>query len=100
MPAPFAALEARVNASVFSRMANASALLGGVSVDGIFDGGYQLATVGAAGMAGSLPSFTVPTGAVPVNPVGLPLTINAIAYTIAAHEPDGTGASALYLELA
>lgn len=98
MPAPFAALEARVNTAVFKRLSNADATLDGVPVQGMFEKAYALGEVGASGMASSQPIFTLATSAVPANPVGTALVVNSVTYTVAAHEPDGTGVSLLYLE--
>ena len=74
------------------------ATLAGVAVVGIFDADYQAASVGAFGMASTQPVFTLPSTSVPANPEGLVLVTNSITYTVAAHEPDGTGISRLILE--
>lgn len=51
MPAaPFAALEARLNASVFARLANVVAQIEAVQVAGIFSNGYTAGEVGALGL--------------------------------------------------
>jgi hypothetical protein len=70
----------------------------GVAV--IFDNGYSLGNAGLLGMSGSQPSITLPTASVPSSPVGTAVTVNATAYLVAAHEPDGTGMSRLLLESA
>lgn len=75
-----------------------AATLNGVAVRGIFDSAFDLASVGVYGMAGSAPVFTLASSDVPANPVGLSLLASAITYTVAAHEPDGTGISRLILE--
>lgn len=100
MAAPFAALEARVNQSVFSRLANAQADFGGGLVPVIFDNAYAHGGVGPIGMAGTQPMATLKTADVPANPIGQTVTINAIAYAIAEHQPDGAGVSTLFLERA
>lgn len=100
MAAPFAALEARVNRAVFARLSNAATTLAGLPVDGIFDKSYELASGGLAGMASTAPVFTLPTSAVPINPVGRALVISGVAYTVVEHQPDGTGVSLLLLEKA
>lgn len=74
------------------------ATLAGVAVTGIFDAAYQLGDVGGNGMATVAPVFTLATSAVPANSVGQTLVVNAVNYTVAAHEPDGTGVSLLLLE--
>lgn len=100
MPATFAALEARVNNAVFSRLANAQAQLnGGAAVDVIFDNGFALGDVGVTGVATAQPTLTLPTTSVPAAPVGKAAVVAAVSYVIAAHEPDGTGVSRLLLEV-
>lgn len=77
-----------------------NATLGGVAVVGIFDKAYQLGDVGGQGFASTQPVLTLPTTSLPADPVGLALVVNGKSYTVAAHEPDGTGISLLMLELA
>lgn len=74
--------------------------LNSVTVRGIFDNGYSLGSVGPIGMASTQPTLTLPTASVPANPVGQTAVVNSVSYVVAAHEPDGTGISALHLELA
>ena len=73
------------------------ATLAGQGVQGIFDNGYALGQVGI-GMAGTQPTYTLPTASVVGEPVGQSLAIGAVTYYVAAHEPDGTGVSRLVLE--
>lgn len=97
--APFAALESRVNNAVFARLANALVSVdGGQAVGGIFDDAYALATVGAMGMATSVPSVLVAADVVPANAHGLPVLVNGTAYVIVGSEPDGVGSTRLVLE--
>lgn len=77
-----------------------SAQLGGTTVRGILDAPYALGNVGLAGMAASQPTFTCASADVPTNPVGLPITVSAVAYLIAESQPDGTGITLLVLERA
>lgn len=100
MTAPFAALESRVNSSVFNRLSNASAVLGVAAVQGIYDNEYDLAGVGLSGMASSAPVFRLATNQVPSNPVGLSFVMGSINHVVVAHQPDGTGLSILILERA
>lgn len=100
MTGSFAALEARLNAAAFLRLSNTVAVVNGAAVAGIFDNGYQPGNVGAFGMAGTQPGFTVPTASVPANPVGMTVVVGGVSYLVAAHEPDGTGISRLLLETA
>jgi hypothetical protein len=66
----------------------------------LFDDAYARGDVGPFGMASSAPTLIMPTFEVPTSPVGLPVVVKGISYTVAAHEPDGTGISRLLLELA
>lgn len=100
MTARFAAAQNRLNQAVVAHMANVEAVVGGNALDVIFDNGYALGNVGLLGMATSQPSITLKTTDVPATPVGSAVTVNATAYLVAAHEPDGSGMSRLLLELA
>ena len=71
----------------------------GRQVTAIFDNGYSLGNVGMSGMASTQPTLTLPTSDVPPDAVGAVVVINGSSYTIAAHEPDGTGISRLILEV-
>lgn len=75
------------------------ATVAGQAVRGIFDNGFALGSVGV-GMAGTQPSLQVRTADVAADPVGQAVTVNTVAYNVAAHEPDGTGVSLLLLERA
>ena len=75
-----------------------AATLDGAATHGIFDNGYALGNVGLTGMASTQPSIVLPTANVPGSPIGAAVTVNATAYLVAAHEPDGTGISRLMLE--
>lgn len=74
--------------------------LGAGSVRAIFDAGYSGAQVGSYGMATTSPQLMLPTADVPASPVGTAVTVEATAYTVAEHRPDGTGVSLLLLEAA
>lgn len=101
MSAQFAAALSRLNQAVFARLSGDEAItLDGAPITAIFDNGYSLASVGVPGMASTQPALAMQTTAVPSSPVGLAATVGAVAYVVAAHEPDGTGASRLLLELA
>jgi hypothetical protein len=71
----------------------------GAAVRGIFDNGFALGAVGI-GMAGTQPTLRLRTADVTADPVGQAVSVNAVAYTVTAHEPDGTGVSVLMLERA
>lgn len=98
MTARFAALEARANRAVFSRLANADCTLAGLAFTGIFDAAYQLADAGNNGMASTGPVLTLPTAQVPANAAGQAVLVNGVSFTVAAHQPDGTGISLLLLK--
>ena len=93
----FAALQSRMNASVLRHLANAQAMLGGATIRGVFRNAYEAADVGV-GYAGTQPTLTVDTGAVPRDPVGQEVVIDDVAYLIAAHQPGGSGLDLLILE--
>ena len=99
--ANFAALQARVNASVLARLGNAvEATVAGVVVPyAIFSNGYATGNVGMLGMATSQPALTLATTLVPAHPVGQAVVVAGQGYSVAAHEPDGTGISRLVLEV-
>ena len=99
MSTNFAAAIARLNASVLSCLPNAQAVLGGVAHNVLFVDPYASASVGM-GMATSQPSIQMATADVPSSPVGQAVTVNAVPYTIATHQPDGHGLSVLLLERA
>lgn len=77
-----------------------SVSVGGVVVSAIFSNGYALGNVGMLGMATSQPSLTLASADVSTDPVGAAVLVGAVAYVVAAHEPDGTGVSRLLLEVA
>lgn len=74
--------------------------LDGVDVPAIFDNGYALGAVGPYGMATTGPRITLQTASVPAEVEGKACVVDSVAYTVAAHEPDGVGISVLRLELA
>lgn len=75
-----------------------SATVGGQAVQGIFDNGYQLGSVGAVGLSATQPTLTVATASLPADPVGAAAVVGGVAYVVAEHQPDGTGVSTLLLE--
>lgn len=76
-----------------------SVTVNGVTKAAIFDNANALGSVGPYGMASTAPVLTIATADVPANVVGKPVVANGTNYTVAAHEPDGTGISRLVLEL-
>ena len=77
-----------------------TATVDGLTVRAIFNNGYALGNVGMFGMASSQPTLTLASADVSTDPVGASVLVGAVAYLVAAHEPDGTGISRLLLEVA
>lgn len=77
-----------------------TATVAGLTVRAIFNNGYALGNVGLLGMASSQPTLTLASADVSTDPVGAAVLVGAVAYVVAAHEPDGTGVSRLLLEVA
>jgi hypothetical protein len=77
-----------------------AATLAGLPVRGIFDRAYAQAEVGFAGMASTQPAFTLASASVPAGVVGAALVHKGTAYAVVDPQPDGTGVSVLFLELA
>jgi hypothetical protein len=99
----FAVAEARANAAVLRRLANASFDIGGQQHPCIFDNGHTLGAVGpfaGMGIATTQPRLTCATAALPADPVGAAVVVGAASYNVAEHQPDGTGISLLLLEVA
>lgn len=76
------------------------ARVGGVNVRAIFDNGSATADIASLGMATRSPTLMLRTASVPASPVGQQVVVCGRAYTIAEHQPDGTGVSTLVLEAA
>lgn len=98
MPAPFAALNARVNTAVRDRLSDAVATIGVAEVAGVFRNGYAEGLSGLA--AGSAPSFGCLADDAPGIAVGDALSISGQSYTVASVEPDGAGWLVLILRRA
>lgn len=105
MASPFAALESMLNQSVMQSLSNATALLDGALVPGVYDSAYTVANaIGqGVGMSAALPQFVLLTSQVPPAPVGKSLTFtdrpDLPNFTVVEHQPDGTGMSTLVLEV-
>lgn len=118
LPAPFARLEARMNAAVMNRISNAVAILAGVEVRGIFSDPRARGDVGLLGMVDSRPVFELLTADIPMSVLqhfgpaaatdayllidspdaaDLRLVVHGSAYQVVEHQPDGTGMSRLML---
>lgn len=99
MPPPFSTLEDRVNSMALRKLANATATISGVDYDGIFDN-PDSTSEGGFGMAVSMPTFTMETASVPVNPKGRSVVVRGATYQIEDVKPDGRGMTVLHLEQA
>jgi len=84
----FAALEAQLGQMSIRQLANARASIEGTVIDGVFDEGLDVATLGDAGMRTSRPSFTCVTADLPPGvdggtPVEVRVHGRAIAFRVA-----------------
>lgn len=95
MPAPFAALESRVNAVTLAKLANVTATVGAATVSGIFDAAYVSPFDLAAG---SRPVLHCATADVAGYGFGTAVVVNGVNYTVAEAQPDGAGMTLLLLE--
>lgn len=96
MPAPFAALEARINAVTLAKLANVTATWNATTaVDGVFDAAYVSPLDVTASAA---PVFRCLAADVPGVAYGDDLTVSAQAYRIVGIRPDGQGFVELKLE--
>lgn len=100
MSAPFADAQARLTQTVIAHLADATATLGGVTVQCMFDAAYAQVNVGLHGVASSAPMLHLKTADVPADVLGVAVTVNGAAYTVAEHQPDGAGISRLLLAAA
>lgn len=99
MTAPFAALEARVNQAIISRLANATATVNGTLVQGLFQNAHSFQHYGdQIGYESAMPMLTLFTADVPSPAIGAEVSIGDADYLVQAHEPDGSGMSRLILE--
>jgi hypothetical protein len=77
-----------------------TATVGGADVQVIFDNAAQGTQVGILGMSGTQPAITCKTADLAADPVGQAVVVAGANYTITQHEPDGTGISLCFLEIA
>lgn len=89
MLAPFAALEARTNAVVGARLANAVALVSGVSVPVIFDDPYAAPFGGE--VDASAPECSGPSDLLGGLVRGDQIVIGEATFAVMTCEPDGIG---------
>lgn len=85
----FEAIEARANAALMNKLANATAVIGGRELRVIFDSPFKVAPVGYAGMAASTPQITMFTADVPANFIGSVIAVDDVEWAVADREPDG-----------
>lgn len=96
MPAPFATLEARVNAVTLAKLANVTATWNGATpVDGIFDDAYVSPLDVTAAAA---PRFVCRELDMPAVAYGQTLVVAAVSYRIVGIRPDGRGQLEIKLE--
>lgn len=95
MPAPFAAMEARINAVALAALANATATISGVEFDVIFRNSYG-EVLGFIG--GGSPQIACASADVSGVAKGWAVSVDGISYIIAEIDPDGTGITVLKLE--
>lgn len=93
----FAALEARVNASVLKHLANATVIIAGETCPGIFKTPSQIAGP-SLGHTDGRPQLTIASSFVPDEPVDRPIVVNGIPYAVGTCDPDGTGLSVMFLD--
>jgi len=78
-------------------------VLNGAAVAGIFEAGFEDATLAGFGPAGTSPTYTLPSASVPAAPEGKELVIStgqaAGTYRVANARHDATGVCALDLLL-
>ena len=87
----------RLNASVMNRLKNASVLIAGVEVPGIFKRPSIIAN-GGAGAADTRPSVQIFTSDSPDNPVDSVIEIDGVPYQVGEREDTGTGFTQFMLE--
>ena len=94
MAAPFAAVEAALASGVIASLANVTASVGGASVEAIFDNEY----VEYQNVSGLRPVLRLPSSSIAAVVEGTAVTVNAVSYTVAGIQSDGTGMSLLILQ--
>lgn len=72
----------------------------GGNVNGIFDAAGQIVGLGLAGQRAVGPQFLCAVADVDANPRGKTVVYGGITYTVADHDPDGTGMTVLFLKRA
>lgn len=75
------------------------AVLGGVTVHGIFDDAYAVGEVGELGMGTTHPTLLLPSAQVPAAVRGMQVQVAGQHFTVEDAQPDGTGLTLLLLEV-
>jgi hypothetical protein len=95
MPNPFAAIETSINAACIGALANVTATLASaVTISAIL----SKPSGGQMGIMSTSPELVAKTSDLATVANGQTITINAVAYTVRAIEPDGTGMTRITLE--
>jgi ABC-type cobalamin transport system permease subunit len=95
----FDRLEARLNRTAMVKLANATAVIAGVSIPVIFDAEYKPGMVGI-GMGAAQPQMVIGTADVPEQFIDTEITVNGAAWVVTDRKPDGeqpTGLTLVYL---
>ncbi len=95
MTAPFAAIEAATAANAVAALANVTAVVDGVTVNGIFGGEYDEAL---SLVSGTSPVLSCASADVSSAAQGDIVTIGAASYTITRVRADSTGMTAMELQ--
>ena len=95
MPTPFALLESRLNSVAVAQLANVTATIAGLPVDGIFDNKY----IETLDIVGTVPVFTCLTATVGSVVRGNTVTIRTVNYVVRDIQHDGTGMTDFILKL-
>ena len=93
----FAALEARLNRAAITKLANALAVIPGITdpVPVIFDAEYRPGMVGVVGMGAADPQLVMSSEIVPPDFVGQSIQVNGAGWRVAEEQPDGTSPTGL-----
>ena len=93
----FAAVEARLNASIMRNLANAVAVIGQRDVPVIFDSEYTVGSVGVARMGAAEPQMVLATSDVPADFVDSTVLVDGVAWRVRERQPDSQLATGLTL---
>ncbi len=94
----FAALKTHVNATVFSKLADAVAVIDSVDIDVIFDDDYDIGEAGFSGFSASSPAIHCLSSDVVSVSVDQEIVVNSVNYKVASIEPDNDGVTTLILK--